>query len=135
MSKTQNLMKSVENAAASSPTWADLSNLLFDQESGLIAKAFQTRKQREEFARTDAYKRIRKLLAEARNTHGLVEGATPVKSGRFVVRLPKTLHAALEVEALKEGVSLNQLVVFKLAAQMKGNILKPHARLRASGTR
>lgn len=46
---------------------------------------------------------------------GLVEGATPRKSGRFVVRLPKSLHAALEREAAAEGVSLNQLVVVKLS--------------------
>ncbi len=47
--------------------------------------------------------------------HGLVEGGTPRKSGRFVVRLPQSLHAALESEAMAEGVSLNQLVVAKLA--------------------
>jgi hypothetical protein len=32
-----------------------------------------------------------------------------------VVRLPRSLHAALEREAIAEGVSLNQLVVAKLA--------------------
>jgi hypothetical protein len=47
--------------------------------------------------------------------HGLVEGGTPRKSGRFVVRRPHSLHAALEREAIAEGVSLNQLVVAKLA--------------------
>jgi predicted HicB family RNase H-like nuclease len=49
---------------------------------------------------------------------GLVEGATPKKSGKFVVRLPRSLHAALEAEAEREGVSLNQLVVAKLSMQM-----------------
>jgi hypothetical protein len=33
----------------------------------------------------------------------------------FVVRLPQSLHAALEREAATEGVSLNQLVIAKLA--------------------
>jgi HicB family len=32
-----------------------------------------------------------------------------------VVRLPQSLHAALEREAATEGVSLNQLVIAKLA--------------------
>ena len=36
-----------------------------------------------------------------------------------MVRLPRSLHAALEREAAIEGVSLNQLVVMKLAAQLK----------------
>ena len=37
-------------------------------------------------------------------------------SGRFVTRLPKTLHARLARQAKREGVSLNQLVVYHLAA-------------------
>lgn len=36
-------------------------------------------------------------------------------SGKFVVRLPKTLHQRLAIEAYKEGVSLNQLALYKLA--------------------
>ena len=36
-------------------------------------------------------------------------------SGKFVVRLPKSLHQRLVIEAEKEGVSLNQLVLYKLA--------------------
>ncbi len=36
-------------------------------------------------------------------------------SGKFVVRLPKTLHQRLAIEAQKEGVSLNQLALYKLA--------------------
>lgn len=36
-------------------------------------------------------------------------------SGKFVVRLPKTLHQRLAIEANKEGVSLNQLALYKLA--------------------
>ena len=41
-------------------------------------------------------------------------------SGRFNVRLPKSLHAALASEAEAEGVSLNQLVVAKLALHLQG---------------
>ena len=36
-------------------------------------------------------------------------------SGKFVVRLPKTLHHRLAVEAEKEGVSLNQYTLYKLS--------------------
>ena len=36
-------------------------------------------------------------------------------SGKFVVRLPKSLHQRLAIEAGKEGVSLNQLALYKLA--------------------
>lgn len=36
-------------------------------------------------------------------------------SGKFVVRIPKTLHYRLSLEAEKEGVSLNQYALYKLA--------------------
>jgi len=36
-------------------------------------------------------------------------------SGKFVIRLPKSLHQRLSVEAASEGVSLNQYAVYKLS--------------------
>jgi predicted RNase H-like HicB family nuclease len=35
-------------------------------------------------------------------------------SGKFLVRIPKSLHARLALEADKEGVSLNQYAMYKL---------------------
>ena len=36
-------------------------------------------------------------------------------SGKFVLRLPKSLHAKLAMEAEQEGISLNQYALYKLA--------------------
>jgi predicted RNase H-like HicB family nuclease len=36
-------------------------------------------------------------------------------SGKFVLRLPKTLHARLALEAEQEGVSLNQYALYRLS--------------------
>lgn len=36
-------------------------------------------------------------------------------SGKFIVRIPKSLHYKLAVEAKEEGVSLNQYAVYKLS--------------------
>ncbi|MFI3213477.1 MAG: toxin-antitoxin system HicB family antitoxin [Eubacteriales bacterium] len=36
-------------------------------------------------------------------------------SGRFNLRLPKSLHKRLSIEAEKEGISLNTLALYKLA--------------------
>lgn len=36
-------------------------------------------------------------------------------SGKFVVRIPKSLHRKLIIEAEQEGVSLNQYVTYKLS--------------------
>ena len=36
-------------------------------------------------------------------------------SGKFVVRIPKSLHYRLTIEAEQEGVSLNQYALYKLS--------------------
>jgi len=36
-------------------------------------------------------------------------------SGKFVLRIPKSLHARLAIEAEKEGVSLNQYALYRLS--------------------
>jgi predicted RNase H-like HicB family nuclease len=54
---------------------------------------------------------------------GKLEGGFPVPapagesqhSGKFVLRLPKSLHARLAMEAEKEGVSLNQYALYRLS--------------------
>jgi predicted HicB family RNase H-like nuclease len=119
MTKAEELLLSAEELARTVTSWADLSNSLFDPIEGIVAQAFPTRAEREAFVRTDEYKKIKQLLEEARDRFGLVAGATPKKSGRFVLTIPRSLHAALEREAAVEGVSLNQLVLAKLACQLK----------------
>lgn len=43
------------------------------------------------------------------------EAQTPAASGRFVARVPKTIHAQLATRAKAEGVSLNALVLAFIA--------------------
>ena len=116
--KPSTILDSARTVASSVESWADLSNALFNPADGLLIKAYPTREEREAFLKTKEYGAIRELLEAAMDKTGLIEGATPKKSGKFMVRLPKTLHGALEREAAEEGVSLNQLVVTKLAVQL-----------------
>ena len=116
--KAERVLTSASEVATTSENWADLSNALFDPFDGLVAKAYPTREDRENFVQTKEYRAIRRLVDEAIDRSGLVTGAKPKKSGRFVVRVPSSLHEALDAEAEAEGVSLNQLVLTKLAIQM-----------------
>jgi uncharacterized protein (DUF1778 family) len=118
MKNANRILKQARALAQSLESWADFSNALFNPVDGLITTAYPSRSEREAFLKTEQYREIESLLDKAIDTYGLVEGATPKKSGRFVVRLPQSLHAALEREAKQEGVSLNQLVVTKLAVQL-----------------
>ena len=115
MKNANRIVEKAEKVAGSTQTWADLSNALFNPVDGLVPRAYRTREAREAFVKTEEYRKLRQLVADAIDRFGLVEGATPKKSGRFVVRLPQSLHGALEREAVAEGVSLNQLVVSKLS--------------------
>ena len=75
--KEKNILQSATDVAASAPTWADLSNALFEPEHGLITKAYPTREARAAFLKTDDYKQIRQLVSSAMARTGLVAGATP----------------------------------------------------------
>ena len=46
-------------------------------------------------------------------------------SGKFVTRIPKSLHMTLAAMARREGVSLNQFVLTKLAEAAGGNRARP----------
>lgn len=69
----------------------------------------------------EAYKNLREAMEGWIETK--LESGFPVPapldnsrfSGKFVIRVPKSLHARLSVEAGQEGVSLNQYAVYKLS--------------------
>ena len=118
MIAVNDLLERAEQAAGEARTWADLSNFLFNPVDGLVARAYPTRAAREAFVQTAEYRKLRQLVSDARQRHGLVAGATPKKTDPLVVQLPKSLHLALEREAVEEGVSLDQLVLVKLAVRL-----------------
>ena len=122
--KAAKLLKDARAQARIVSTWADLSNVLFDPLSGLVARAFPSEKERRAFARTKEYKEIRDLISQARERTGLVEGATPRKTNRFIIQLPESLHAALQIEAAEEGVQVSQLIVAKLSTRLKQIVSK-----------
>lgn len=69
----------------------------------------------------EAYKNIRDAMEgylEVKLEHG-DNIPEPIQeedySGKFVVRIPKSLHQRLAVEADREGVSLNQYALYKLS--------------------
>jgi hypothetical protein len=97
-------------------TWVEANNAVYGP-GGPFARLFPRAADRVAFARTVESRRIDELI------DGLPEPAVDPQrreySGKFNVRLPKSLHAALAQEAEAEGVSLNQLVVTKLALQLQ----------------
>jgi site-specific DNA-methyltransferase (adenine-specific) len=118
MDEPKEILEKARELAGSCHTWADLSNALFDPVEGLVVRTFRAREERAKFRKTEVYDELHAIVEKKMKETGVVRGATPKKSGKFVVRLPRSLHAALESEAETEGTSLNQLVVTKLAVQL-----------------
>lgn len=112
------VLSEARKLAAHVESWADFSNALFDPNHGLVTRRFSSIQERQAFFRTPEFREIDQLLNGLMERFGVADGATPKKSGKFVVRVPKTLHLALEREAAEEGVSLNQLVLAKLAVTL-----------------
>src|SRR5215472_19256075 len=103
-------------AETSGVTWVEANNAIYGP-GGPFARLFPNAKDRTAFAKTKESRQIDDLI------DSLPEPAVGPQrreySGKFNVRLPKSLHAALASEAEAEGVSLNQLVVAKLALHLQ----------------
>jgi hypothetical protein len=97
-------------------TWVEANNAIYGP-GGPFTRLFPGKAEQAAFAKMD----------ERRQIDGLIDSLPdpPVApkrreySGKFNVRIPKSLHAALANEADAEGVSLNQLVVAKLALHLR----------------
>jgi hypothetical protein len=122
--KANKVLEQAKQLSTKSKSWADFSLELFDQHSGIVAKTFPDQFERQTFYDSRQYNEVNGLLAEVMKRTGLAKGAdvSAEKSGRFNVRIPKTLHQSLEVEAKREGVSLNQLAVTKLSQPLRKQI-------------
>lgn len=110
------LTRAREVARMSGVTWVEANNAIYGP-GGPFARLFPNAKDRVAFAKTKESREIDDLI------DALPEPAVGPRrreySGKFNVRVPKSLHAALASEAEAEGVSLNQLVLAKLALHLQ----------------
>jgi predicted HicB family RNase H-like nuclease len=97
-------------------TWVEANNAVYGP-GGPYARLFPNAKDRLAFAKTETSRQVDRLIDSLPEPP--VGPQRREYSGKFNVRLPKSLHAALASEAAAEGVSLNQLVVAKLALHLQ----------------
>jgi HicB family len=117
--KARQVLEFAESKAKEVPDWLELHFALFGV-GGKASDLFPTEAERSAFLRTAEYKRINALMntlphPKTDEMKELVSSA----NGAISVRLPRSVHAALLAEAKAEGVSLNQLCVAKLIAQLR----------------
>jgi hypothetical protein len=115
-SRAQDLL-TLARKLAESPglTWVEANNAIYGP-AGPMARLFPSAGDRAAFAKSNESRQIDELIDSLPEPP--VGPQRREYSGKFNVRLPRTLHAALSSEAEAEGVSLNQLVVAKLALHL-----------------
>jgi predicted HicB family RNase H-like nuclease len=116
-SKAQQALEIAREVAAATKDWHEFWNALFGL-TGRLTDLFATRAEREQFAKTREHTEIMAMLERLQTEEDAEPETPPDARGQFVLRLPKSLHAALTAEAKVEGVSLNQLCVAKLATRL-----------------
>jgi predicted HicB family RNase H-like nuclease len=97
-------------------TWLEANNAVYAP-GGPFVRLFPTKADRVAYGKTTESQQIDDLIDSLPEPPVRPEGRA--YSGKFNVRIPKTLHAALVTEADAEGVSLNQLVLAKLALHLQ----------------
>jgi hypothetical protein len=97
-------------------TWVEANNTIFGP-GGPFVRLFPKPKDRVAFAKSPESREIDRLIDSLPDPP--IRPQRREYSGKFNVRLPKSLHAALASEADAEGVSLNQLIVAKLALHLQ----------------
>jgi hypothetical protein len=117
--KARQALEFAESKAKEVPDWLELHFALFGVD-GKASELFPTEAERSAFLRTTEYKRINALMntlphPKKDEMKEMISSA----NGAISVRLPRSVHAALLAEAKAEGVSLNQLCVAKLIAQLR----------------
>lgn len=119
VAKAREVLAFAEQRARQAADWMELSNAWFSPD-GKATLVLRTEKERTEVCKTPEYERILEQLDTLPSppVKGIVE-LTASAHGAISVRLPRSLHAALPAEAKAEGVSLNQLCVSKLVAQLR----------------
>lgn len=115
--KANQVLNVAKRLSGKTKSWIDFSNQIFNQHDGAIAKAFPNQEERRAFYATEQYGEINNMQLRLMKEHGLTNDVA-TKSGKFMVRVPKTLHSVLKIEADREGVSLNQLAVAKLSVAL-----------------
>jgi len=120
--KARRVLKFAEERVRQSADWVELHNALYGI-GGKATELFATEAERTAFCKTPEYRRISKLMdtLPAPPVKGFAE-LVSTANGAISVRLPRSVHAALLAEAQAEGVSLNQLCLSKLVAQLRAVI-------------
>jgi predicted HicB family RNase H-like nuclease len=116
--KKADVKQIAEQLYAEAPNW-----IAFYREvlglRGIVRQAFPTRDQLAEFEQSEAHEEILRMLKKLRE-QGSTEADNAEPTRVITVRLPRSLHEALRVEAHEHCTSMNKLCISKLLKFIDG---------------
>ncbi|NQU24014.1 MAG: toxin-antitoxin system HicB family antitoxin [Candidatus Nealsonbacteria bacterium] len=108
----EDVQRIAENLFSLQPDWITFYREIFGLH-GIVRQKFRSREELAEFEQSEAYQDLQQMLTKLRGQGPLA--ADPEEPTRVItVRLPKSLHEALRVEAYEHHTSMNKLCVSKL---------------------
>jgi len=125
MTNAQKMLQFARKRAETASDWMELHNAIYGI-GGKLGELFPDKSSRVQFSATSEFAAVNELvdaLCKKKDSVPAIAGAAEKASGTFVVRLPKSIHAACVLEAEQEGVSLNQLCLAKLSTSLQGHLV------------
>ncbi len=118
--KPQEVIRIAQTLFHQNPDWVTFFREVLGL-GGIVRQMYPTAEALTEFEKTDQYAEIQQMLAKLR-----VEGP-PVPEDKeptrvITVRLPKSLHEFLQVEAHEKCTSMNQLCISKLVQWLDSDL-------------
>lgn len=113
------ILERAKELSKSAKSWTEFADAVSNQRTGLVATILTDPMEKQAFYDSPEYEKLSALRQSIIEKLGVVDGVGAPKSGKMLLRLPKTLHSSLESEAKREGVSLNQLAVSKLSVTLR----------------
>ena len=108
----QEVLSEAQSLFARNPDWITFYREVLGLR-GIIRQHYPTREQLAMFEQTEAFQGIQRMLTKLREQGPVM--ADPEEPTRVItVRLPKSLHESLRVEAHEHHTSMNKLCVSKL---------------------
>lgn len=130
--KAKKLLEFAEERAAKAKDWGELFNALYAP-GGKANELFPSEAERRAFTKTKENKRLHALINKLPSPpireviHARETVTADAINGGIILHLPSSVRAALVAEAAAEGVTLQELCLSKLVAQLRSVVERPKA--------
>jgi predicted HicB family RNase H-like nuclease len=120
MEKQADVKRAAEQLWACAPDWVAFYREILGLR-GIVRRTFPSREQLAAFEQTEAYQDILRMLSKLRQRMPADSDRESQEPTRVItVRMPKSLHEALRVEAYEHRTSMNKLCISKLLQIIDG---------------